>query len=329
MEVAVRSSLAVVDLDSWPSPEGGWGAALTLRAVVAAGALLAIVLTSWSSAPAPLSPDRRKRLLALCLLWVLVGFLPPLLPSVGWHAYYAVIGLLGAWVGLGLLLCDRRRLAILSVVVMAFLRAGRSSTPSWDWGTEWYQVRAGNMLRVFRAQLQQRHPAFPRHARVYFTHVPNNIGLIAGRSSALRIWYDDSMLETRFRRDFAMRAPNEAAGPDFFFHFDTLWGLVEIELSRDGNTRPQSADWERRYFNLATAFLLGGDVEQAASEYLAIARANPRRTDCSMYAAACYDVLNHPEARDEALALASAAGMSAEDVGRELRRLVASFPRRP
>jgi len=320
-----RTLLAVFDLDTWPSPESGWGGAFLLGAV-AAIPLLVILLPEWRRMEAA-RPSRERRW-RFAGVWSAIGVAVALGPSLGWHVYYAIIGLLGIWMGLAMFLSQHRRTAIAVIVLMGFLRAARADSPSWDWGTEWYQVRAGNILRSFRDELLSRHPSVPPHARIYFTHVPNNIGLIAGDSPAPRIWYPDSTLQAHFLRDYVVRDPSESRGPDYFFYFDSLRGLEELEPATSGVRREGlSPEWEARYYNLATVLLLGGDLDGAASEYLALARGDPRRTDCAMFAAAIFERVGRAKERDDALRSARASGMSEAETARQLSLLMSHFPR--
>jgi hypothetical protein len=214
------------------------------------------------------------------------------------------------------------------VLLMAILRAGRSTTPSVDWADESFQLEAGNSLRAVRASLESLHPTLPHWSRVYFTHQGSPQGLVSGGSPAVRIWYDDPTLRSFHLRDFALRAPSEPPGPDYFFFVDAAHHLVELTPSRDGQPPPRRGpEWEGRHFNWASALLLGGDVEGAANEYLAVARGNRSRSDCALYAAACYRALERPALAEQALGLATAAGVSRADGESRVAQLLATFPR--
>ena len=321
-----RALLSVFDFDTVPAPEEGWDRALLFGAL-AALPLLVIVLPAWKN-PEATSSLSRKRLWLLGGVWGVSGIAVALGPSLGWEAYYGIIGYLGAWLLLGLILAEHRRWAIALVITMGFLRAARASTPTWDWGSEWYQVRAGSLLKSLRAELQRAHPTLAPHTRVYFTHVPNNVGLIAGDSPVLRIWYGDPTLDAHFMRDFAIRGLADPPGQDLFFFYDGVNGLEELTPATDGVRRAGlTPAWQDRYYNLATALLYGGDLIGAAREYLAIARGDLHRTDCAMFAAAAYEMSGRAVERDQALRVARAAGMSEADIDQKMRDLVTHFPK--
>jgi hypothetical protein len=321
-----RALLATFGLDTIPRPEQGWDGAILL-AVLACAPLLLIVLPAWKDRP-PSAALPAKNLWWLGGVWALVGIGIALGPSLGWESYYAVIGLLGLWLLVGASLAGHRRWAIALVLAMGFVRAARATTPTWDWGSEWYQVRAGSLLRTLRGELQRAHPTLPPHARVYFTHIPNNVGLIAGDSPVLRVWYGDPTLEAHFLRDYRAPRPGEAPGRDMFFFYDGFDGLEELVPATEATRRSGlTKEAEDRYYNLATAMILGGEVLGAAREYLAIARGDPKRTDCAMFAAAAYQMAGRAAERDEGMALARAAGMSEPEIETKMRDLIAHFPR--
>ena len=317
---ALQSALAVGNLEVLPAPEVGWGKALLLAA---AGAVPLLTILWVHRAPSQAPPSGT---LAVLAGWTVVGCAAAALPSLGWHAYYAILGLIGAWAMLGVLLSRRPGAAIAAIALMAALRAARASTPSPDWGDEWFQVRSGNTLGAVRAALFERHRAFPPHSRVYFTHTRSRGSTISG-SPALRTWYDDPTLRSFHLREFSVRGHGEPAGRDYFFYFDASGRPVELEPSRDGRP-PETRDaaWEGQHFSLGTALLLGGETAGAASEYLAVARSNPRRSDCALFAAACYRVLGRTAAEAEAMRLALASGMSRQEAEARVERLLADFP---
>ena len=320
--MAAGSVLAVLNLEAWPIPAAGWSQAVTLG-LIGAAPLVAFAVALRSSA----ALVTRRAILA-CAAWALLGFAAPALPGLGWHSYYTLLGLIGAWAALGALLARRLPVAVAVVALAAVLRAGRASTPSVDWGDESFQLQSGVALRALRDSLAALHPTLPHGSRVYFTHQGNPQGLVSGGSPALRIWYDDPTLRSYHLRDFVVRSREEPPGPDYFFYVDAAHRLVELVPSRDGRP-PSERDpaWEGRHYNLATALLLGGDVEGAGGEYLAVARANARRTDCALYAAACYRSLGRGELAEQAVGLATAAGVSRADAEAKVTQLVATLPR--
>jgi hypothetical protein len=321
--MATGSVLAVLNLEAWPIPAVGWSQAVTLG-LIGAAPLVAFVV-AWRS---PAALVTRRTILA-CAGWALLGFAAPALPALGWHSYYTLLGLIGAWAALGALLAPRVSIAVAVVTLAAVLRAGRATTPSVDWGDESFQLQSGYALRALRDSLTALHPSLPHGSRVYFTHQGNPQGLVSGGSLALRIWYDDPTLRSYHLRDFVVRGPEEPPGPDYFFYVDATHRLVELAASRDGRPPAQrDPAWEGRHYNLATALLLGGDVEGAGGEYLAVARADPARSDCALYAAACYRALGREALAEQAVGLAMAAGVSRADAEAKVTQLVATLPRR-
>jgi hypothetical protein len=319
--------LAAVNLEAWPLPLAGWGPSVVLG-LASALPLLVILHRGLRSPPA--SPASKPNLLLACALWALLGFAPAAFPSIGWHVYYSIIGLIGTWAMLGVLLDRHPRIALAAIALMALVRAGRATTSSIDWVDEWSQVQIGERLNGVRESLQRLHPTFPPYSRVYFTHTANKAGQVSGGSPALRIWYDDPTLRSFHMRDFAVRRPDEPQGKDYFFYFDPTGRPIEIVPSRHG--RPPDSlvpGWEGQHYDLGTVLLLGGDVEGAANEYLAVARARPARVDCALYAAACFRVLGRAAPAGQALALARAAGLSASEAEQRIQRLIESFPSRP
>src|SRR5262249_27792189 len=146
------------------------------------------------------------------LWWGFVGVLPMLVPSTGWHAYYYCIGALGVWLSFAVWAAARPRWATAVVACLTVLRGVMASTISYDWGSEAYLIRAGNILSIIRADLLRQHPTLPPNTRVYIARVPNNIGLIAGPTSALRVWYGDHTVNARFYNHYRPRAGSEPGG---------------------------------------------------------------------------------------------------------------------
>src|SRR5262249_6842970 len=148
---------------------------------------------------------------------------------------------------------DRHRgLAIAGVVALALLREASANTVSWDWGSPWYQARAGRILRSMRARLFELHPRLPPHSRLFFAELPNNIGLLAGDGPALRIWFDDSTLRGFY---FSAYEPRDS-GSDYFFLFDSLQALQEIV---PGEPPDGTARWQHEHRLLASLFIHSGN----------------------------------------------------------------------
>jgi hypothetical protein len=214
--------------------------------------------------------------------------LPQFLPTIGWHAYYGCFGVLGVWMLIALLLKRHRGVARVLIAALALLRGADARTHTWDWGNEWYQHRAANIVTAVRDQLLAQHPTLPRYARVYLGHIPNNVGLVAGQSPAIRVWYRDPTLKAGFYSYYRPRSPQEAAGEDYFFRFDSLRGLVEVRAGPEDVDRVQTGnpDWEQDHENLAMLFLRSGDVGRAAGEFEKLSIL-PARSDAVVFAAVC------------------------------------------
>lgn len=292
-----RTLLAQINLDSWPKP-GVYSITALVLGAVGAGILSVLV---WRSAVAgnPTSNSvKPRRVIAFGLLWAAAGWSILLLPSIGWHPYYGVMGSLGVWLALGVALAPRVRLAVAAVAVLAVLRSAEAYTPSWDWGSEWYQRRAGNILGAIRGELTRQHPSFPAHSRVFFVHVPNNIGLLAGDGPSLRVWYGDSTLRGGYYSQFTPRSDG-LTERDFFFRFDSTAGLIDVHRGREDLTQARRANpaWEDDHEILAAVFLRAGDVHGAAEEYAKLAHL-PWRMDCVVYAGACWTMIGDSAAAE-------------------------------
>ena len=270
-------------------PEHGWAPALV------SGAIGALVLagTAVVAARTAGGPPRRAspRVVGFGAAWMLVGWAPLLMPSLGWHAYYALLGCFGAWLALGTLLARRPALAIAVVVAVALLRPARADTPSLDWGSEWYQRRSGEFIRVMRARLRTMHPQLPAHARLYFVRVPSNVGFLAGDAPALRVWYGEPTITGGYYTAYRRRRPDEPAGSDLFFRFDSTAAWIEVMLGPEDVVRAEAANrrWERDHVTLATTLARAGDWARAAGEYAKLADARPALLDYPHDAAVCFE----------------------------------------
>ncbi len=272
-----------VDPDAWRPAATVFGALL-----LATGAWFAVHPRRTEHEPTAAVP--RGNLVAFGAAWCAAGWLPLLSPSIGWHAYYGSFGALGGWLAIGVGLERIPRVAAALLFGLGILRGVVAATPSWDWGSEWYQTRAGNMLRVIRTQLMESHPTLPAHTRLYFGSIPNNIGLIAGRSPAVRVWYGDSTLEAGFYSWYRPRGTEEPAGMDLFFHFDSTAGLRAVRPdSPPPPGLPAGSAWELDHESLAVALLTGGDPARAAMCFERIAEL-PHRPDALMLAGTCWSV---------------------------------------
>lgn len=275
------------------------------------------------------APGSARRRMALGGCWALVGWMPLFLPSISWHAYYGCIGATGAWVGLAAWLGRKRKFLVLVTLLVGTLRVFNNSSLAWDWGSEWYQRRAGTILGAIQTQLMVRYPTLPGHARVYFGHIPNNIGLVAGASPALRAWYRDSTLQAGFWSYYRPRSTTEPSGLDLFFHYDSTLGLQEVRLGTENVTRAARLEpnWESNHEALAMTLLRAGDFVRAADEFEKIAEL-PSPSDGTMFAALCAEA-SGDTARGRRLMTAAGArtGETPAEIADRARRLRATMPR--
>jgi tetratricopeptide (TPR) repeat protein len=183
------------------------------------------------------------------------------------------------------------RAAIACLVIVTLLGGARAATPSWDWGSFWYQKRAGSLLGGIRSQLFARHPTLPPHSRLFFANLPNNIGLLAGDGPAIRIWYRDPTLRARWYSEYSTRMPEDSLGADLFFRFDPGHGLTEVRTGPefDAPEPARSAEWQRNQRVLASLFLHAGNVRGAAGSYAKLWRYFPQQAENALYAATLYD----------------------------------------
>jgi hypothetical protein len=326
---STKTLLAQVNLDRWPSPGTHVAQALT-QGVVGAGILGLLVWFGAASASSTRTPVNTGRVVLLGSIWAMAGWSILFMPSIGWHAYYGVLGSLGAWMVLGTLLARHRRVAVAGVAALAILRAGDAFTLSWDWGSEWYQRRAGNILGAIRRELVRQHPVFPAHARVFFVHLPNNIGLLAGDGPSLRIWYKDSTLRAGFYSDYRPR-PEAETQKDYFFRFDIAAGMIEVHRGPEdvGRARLLNTNWEHDHEVLAALFLRADDLRGASEEYAKLATL-PWRTDCLVYSGACHQLIGDSASAESCYrVVARRMGYPLATVEDSVRILIAQLPHGP
>ena len=331
--IFVRTILSTVNLDKLPKPqEIGWDDVFRVLAstlVLAAGVAIARRAGS-AAAPEGGAQAKRSDLVRFALLWVAVGWFPLFLPSIAWHAYYGCLGVLGAWLVMALWLQDHPRLALVAISCIAILRGAQANTLSWDWGNESYQRRAGSILSAIRDDLLRQHSALPPHSRVYFAEIPNNVGLIAGRSPAMRIWYQDTTLQAGFYSYYRPRSASDPRGEDLFFRFDSAVGMVEVKAGPEDIplSLRSNAKWEGDHEGLSMVFLNSGDIRRAAFEFEKLSLL-PNRPDAAGYAAACYEVAgDSARARSLAAEAQSRMGLSDAQLRRWIARLKEPFARR-
>jgi len=311
-----------VNLDALPRPEAGWAA---LWAPALTGAVLVTAIAGAGLAwPAERegSPWRR---VAFGAAWAALAWAPLLMPSLGWHVYYALLGVFGVWLALGTVLARLPWAAVALVAALALVRPGRADTPSLDWGSEWYQLRAAEFIRVMRAQLHAAHPTLPPHARLFFVRVPSNVGFIAGDGPAVRIWYGDPTLRAGYYSSYRPRAADEPAGPDLFFRFDGRRGWVEIVPGPEDVPRARLANprWLIDHGTLAATLARAGNWSGAAGEYAKLAEAAPGRYAYAYNAGVCFESLRDSAAAARWYARAAAS----PDADDEARRTAQRFAR--
>lgn len=286
LRAALGTLLAVVNLDGLPRPEFGWRGPL----LVGAPGALALAALAWWALRAPREPETDTgagpRLAAAAGVWAVTGWLPLLLPSIGWHAYYGLFGMLGAWLLLGTLLARRRALVLGLVAALALLRATQAATVSRDWGDEWYQRRAAEFIGFMRHDLLAKLPAPPRHSRLYFSDVPSNVGFLQGDGPALRVWYGDSTVRGGLLSQYRVRPAGSPPGPDRFFRFDSTAGWIEIRWPRGVlAVRGDAAERFREdHERLAIALSRGENWPAAAAEYAKLATIYPDSVTYAYYA---------------------------------------------
>jgi len=330
--LSLRTLGSVVNLSLAPNPSD-LSASDLLRAVAAAALLGGALWLALQGPAAPAGANRDvtspRRLVAFALVWMLAGWAPLVLPSIGWHAYYGCVGVLGAWLFLAAWLARRPRLAIAVIAALTMLRSADAATRSWDWGNEWYQRRAGSLLEDVHATLTRLHPSVPAHSRLFFGHVPNNIGLISGDNPAVRVWYADSTLRGGFFSSYRPRRTGLQFGADLFFYYDSTAGLVEVTTcdAPTSDAGIAGSTWADSHTALAMMFLGGAAFAEADTTFAGIAclESHPEVVG---YASVCAELAGH-DARAESLFTEARQRMhlSAEEEERWLAALRSAVPR--
>jgi hypothetical protein len=164
---------------------------------------------------------------------------------------------------------------------------------------------------------------------VYFGNIPNNIGLVAGSSPAVRVWYRDTTLRAGFYSYYRPRTPAQPAGPDLFFHFDSTSGIEEVRLGPEDVPRAAllNPGWERNHEALAVLLLRAGDFVRAAAEFEKLAQL-PTRPDAIMFEAIAREAAGD-SARAQMLEKAAGVrtGLSPAQIATWAGRLRATMPR--
>src|SRR5262249_28039563 len=137
--------LSLFNLSAWPSPEHGWVATLA-RTAPAWLALAALLSTTPGSARASAAQTPLPRVAALGAAWAGAAWLPLAMPTIGWHAYYGTFGALGAWLALATLIARAPGVGATLAAGLLALGVAAADTPTDDWGTTWFQLRAARYI---------------------------------------------------------------------------------------------------------------------------------------------------------------------------------------
>jgi hypothetical protein len=288
--VALRTLLATVNLHRVPRPEFGWGGPLLVGAVGALCLVALVVLPrlrgGGARGPDPAPVARARGLVPFAAAWAVAGWAPLFMPSVAWHAYYGLFGMLGAWLLIGAALARRPAWALALVVALALLRPLNAATASRDWGDEWYQRRAAEFLDFMRQDLLTKVPRVAPHSRLFFLDVPSNVGFLQGDGPALRLWYRDPTVSGGLLSQYRVKAPGAPAGPDRFFRYDSVGGWIELGWPRAPLAVPGGVleRFREDHERLAIALSRGEDWPGAAAEYARLAASFPDSVDYAYYA---------------------------------------------
>jgi hypothetical protein len=297
VEILSRALGSLVNIDEWPRPVFGWAFAVNVAIPASAGLLALLAAGLWNSRTGrrsiELLPAPRAAAVAVFgASWALLAWLPLFKASLGFHAYYGLLGALGAWLALGTLLARWPAFAVTVVLSLALLRSARSMTRSTDWGTEWFQRRAEQFGVETRAFLRARYPTFPPYSRVYLSSVPPGVGLVPGgeQSPALRVWYGDTTLETHFFSRFRARSAGRPAGNDYFFRYDSTSGWRELAVGpEDLRGRPaRDPAWALEQQDLMSELLGARDWKDASSVARKLVAVRPDQVDAAFNLAVCF-----------------------------------------
>ncbi len=270
-----------MNLHALPAPEAGWPATLRLALP---GAVAVVVLAVWGLFAGRGRGDAARgaaprRAATFGVAWALLGWAPLLMPTVAWHPYPILLGALGAWLALAVALVRAPWPALALVGALGVARASLATTPSADWGTEWFQLRAARFSEAAHGALLRLRPALPPHSRVFLGGVPGGVGLLPGdeESPPLRVWYRDRTLRAASWERYAQRQAGDSLGEDVFLRFDFEGGWREVVRGAEdvAAERAGAPSWRADHERLAVALSRGGDWAAAAVEYTKLARAFP------------------------------------------------------
>ena len=309
-----RTLLLPWNIDAWPNPENGWAQPVVVG-LIGAVLLGALVLIGARDRAAPREDDNPRGVALFGAVWALLGLAPLLMPGLGWHNYYALLGAAGAWLAAAVLLARKPAIAIAVVAALALLRAGRATTPSLDWGSQRNQRLAASNIGEMSADLIHSEPAVPQHIRKFFIRVPSYVGFLAGDGPALRVWYGDSTLRAGFYPAYTLRGPGEARGEDYFFRFDSAGGWVRVVKGLEDLTKARAMNprWVADHETLAQTLARAGDWQGALVEYQKLSAVEPQRVDYAYDVAVSWEALGDSTRAGESYArAASLPGADAE-----------------
>ncbi len=288
------------NLDGPAAPEPGWGAvagrALAGAALLAALALLPLWKGAGLDDPPRAPRPSAARALTFGAGWTLLGWAPLLMPTLGWHPYYGLLGVLGAMLALGLAAARPAILGVALVAALATLQAGRAATPGLEMDSEAFRARAVVFHRAARSGLERLHPEFPRGSHLYFADIPDYVGFLASDARVARVWYADTTLRGGYVSQFRARAGADTAGGDYFFRFDPAGSWVEIRSGERPSAAALAANsrWESDHRDLALALGRGGGWGAAAGELERLFEMRPGSAEYAYNAAVCHEQAGQP-----------------------------------
>ena len=291
MRQLVNADLALHPADGWRQVLLAASPAAALLAVaVFVGFRAGVRTPDEASGP----PAARGPVAMWAASWALLGWLPLLMPGIGWHPYYALWGGFGVWTAVAIGLARWRALALVAVVGLSLLRPARAWTPEVDLGSEWYQTRAAWLTDTVRRDLLGRHASLPAHSRVFLAGVPGGVGLMPspGHCPALEVWYRDPTLRGYFYSQYAPRAAGDTLGRDYFFVFDSTGHATEvIQGPEDVAHARDEPEWLTRHLELATLLFTKGDRAACAAEFEKMARVYPEEPALLFDLGACREAM--------------------------------------
>lgn len=288
LQTVGRLLLTPFNLDKMPAPSGGW-VAVTIAAALSLIPLAFLVIAAGTRRGVFAPVEREKPGLARIAifggLWAVIAWLPAFAPNLPWQAYYALLGLLGVWMIGGVLLRRVPWLALVLVVALVFLHAGRAATPEKGMGSEWNLVRAGTFVNQTRASFKARYPRLPPNSRVYLANVPGSVGLIPSDqgSVVLRVWYGDPTLRAFYQSHYLPRRPGDPAGTDYILSYNPSSGWVQDQMI-PWNGHATYDDWE----NYARSMYQFGRYQEAANALGVLVKVRPKRADYALELGRCY-----------------------------------------